>query len=441
MAGQSNTQGHGEISPSTTQGTLGYIATPANDPEGKYQFLKDGADWAVRGDVRVHYQRNVPLGSGVDVGDLSPGFGASSGKTTIGPELGFGHAMGAFYEEQILIIKCSWGGKSLGLDFLPPSSESYPTPVAEGDKGFFYQKILEIVDDVTANIAVHVPGYNAAGGYEIAGFCWHQGWNDRVTPAFSAAYETNMANFIRDIRNDLGVPNLPFVIATSAMDGNGPAAYTQVELAQRAMTNTSLSTADPPDPYTDFIGSVAVVDCRQTYDGWAYSRAGFLAGRWPIHPRTRATTGTATPRPTSTSASRWRTRCPSSPLRPARPTCKPARVPPAESRWIGSTGTTSPPACRSCATASKWPPRFRDPPPASMTPPPSRACSNTNLSSPCPAIPVRRSPPPSMAASPDSRHSALEEMSRSPGATPWSTPPSRCCRNGVIIEAKPRRHE
>ena len=44
MAGHSNTQGHGEISPSTTQGTLSYVTTPANDPTGRYQFLKDGAN-------------------------------------------------------------------------------------------------------------------------------------------------------------------------------------------------------------------------------------------------------------------------------------------------------------------------------------------------------------------------------------------------------------
>ena len=258
MAGQSNTQGHGEISPSTTQGTLSYITTPANDPQSKYQFLKDGANWAVRGDVRVHYQRNVALGSGVDVGDLAPGFGASSAKTTIGPELGFGHVLGNALEEKVLLIKCSWGGKSLGVDFLPPSSENYPTPLVEGDKGFFYKRLLEIVASVTANIGSHVPGYSGEG-YVISGFAWHQGWNDRINNVLSASYQTNMANFINDIRDDLSVPNLPFVIATTGMDGLSGYGYTAVEKAQLKMADATA--------YPAFVGNVAVVDARATYQG------------------------------------------------------------------------------------------------------------------------------------------------------------------------------
>ena len=51
------------------------------------------------------------------------------------------------------------------------------------------------------------------GRYELAGFGWHQGWNDRISDKFNAEYESNMAHFIRDIRKDLGAPALPFVIA------------------------------------------------------------------------------------------------------------------------------------------------------------------------------------------------------------------------------------
>jgi autotransporter-associated beta strand protein len=256
MAGQSNTQGHGELSPATTQGTLSHLVE--NDPAGRYQFLKDGANWAERGDVWIHYQRNVPLGSGVRKGGLTVGYGAASGNTTIGPEVGFGHVLGDVNDNQILLIKTCWGGKSLGVDFLPPSSENYPTPVAEGDKGFFYQKILEIVDDVTSNLAANFPGYNGQG-YEIAGFAWHQGWNDRVDAVNSASYQTNMANFINDIRDDLAVPDLPFVIATTGMDGRMDYGYTTVEKAQLKMADTAT--------YPAFAGNVAVVDARDIYEG------------------------------------------------------------------------------------------------------------------------------------------------------------------------------
>ena len=49
-------------------------------------------------------------------------------------------------------------------------------------------------------------------GYEIEGFAWHQGWNDRVNAAATAEDEVNMANLIRDLRAEFGVPGMPVVI-------------------------------------------------------------------------------------------------------------------------------------------------------------------------------------------------------------------------------------
>lgn len=261
MIGQSNMLGKGIIDGATTPGTLEYLV--ANDPGGDYQFLQDGSsNWVVRDDVWIRDQDPVAGGLTVGFGGELPGL--------IGPELGFGHLVGDLYEQQVLIVKCAWGGKSLGNDFLPPSSGPYPTPVADGDTGFYYQEVLRLVGEATANLASYFPDYNAAGGYEIAGICWHQGYSDRLKPLFSDAYEANLANFINDIRsseNGLGVPGLPFVIATSAMDGNGPDIYTDVELAQRAMTDPALTDPSLPNRYDDFIGNVAVIDCRKTYDG------------------------------------------------------------------------------------------------------------------------------------------------------------------------------
>ena len=57
------------------------------------------------------------------------------------------------------------------------------------------------------------------GKYVLAGFGWHQSWNDRINDQFNAEHETNMAHFIRDIRKDLGVPALPFVIAEKGISG------------------------------------------------------------------------------------------------------------------------------------------------------------------------------------------------------------------------------
>jgi hypothetical protein len=331
MAGQSNMQGHGEISPVTTQGTLEYIT--ANDPAGKYQFLKDGANWKVRSDVWMHYERTT---TSLRTGGLAPGFGAGTGNTTSGPELGFGHVIGDALENPVLLVKCSWGGKSLGFDFCPPSSRvGSPAPVAEGDLGFYYNEILRLVNQATSNLATYVPGYSGQG-YQIAGFGWHQGWNDRVTPAFSTDYEVNMANFINDIRADLGVPGLPFVIATTGMDGNQGHGYTQVEKAQLKMADAIA--------YPAFAGNVAVIDARATYgalDFWqpiSASPSSTQGYHWNRNAKTYLHLGLAMGEAMTQ-------------LAPGTPVAAPA-VPFSP----GKTARKPPPASACCATACKSPP-------------------------------------------------------------------------------------
>ena len=67
-----------------------------------------------------------------------------------------------------------------------------------------------------------------------------------------------MANFIRDIRKDLGVPNLPFVIAETGMSGpseNHPRALSLM-LAQAAVAK-----------YKEFQGNVAFVGTKSVLPG------------------------------------------------------------------------------------------------------------------------------------------------------------------------------
>ena len=245
LAGQSNMEGHGEMI-GTTAGHLETLV--ANNP-ATYGHLKDGGDWAVRNDVWIHYNRLNASGgdAGLAKGGLSAGYGRSN--TTIGPELQFGNVMGDFYDAPVFILKFASGGKSLSVDFRPPSSGWNITPAINGDKGFYYQKMMNVIIDFKADPGSFCGGFNAADGYEVVGFGWHQGWND-LGEAKSAEYEANMVNFIRDVRSGLGLPNLLFSISTTGMAEG--AVYTQLENAQLAMADFST--------YPLFEGSVAVDD-------------------------------------------------------------------------------------------------------------------------------------------------------------------------------------
>ena len=80
---------------------------------GRFKHLLDkGGKWIARDDVWIWY-----LGRN---GKLTVGYGAKEDR--IEPELGFGLVMGDCSDNQVLLIKVAWGGKSLAKDFRPPSS-------------------------------------------------------------------------------------------------------------------------------------------------------------------------------------------------------------------------------------------------------------------------------------------------------------------------------
>jgi len=67
----------------------------------------------------------------VKSGKLGVGYGADNIK--IGPEYGFGLSMAQKIKGPILLIKASWGGKSLMYDFRPPSASDFKSTRAYAD--------------------------------------------------------------------------------------------------------------------------------------------------------------------------------------------------------------------------------------------------------------------------------------------------------------------
>ena len=114
LAGQSNMQGHAEVR------TFEHIGM---DPVTKPMLAEMlGADGKPKVCERV-WISSIGCADAEQTGKLTAGFGASNEK--IGPEFTFGLYMQKFTDGPILLIKTSWGGKSLHTDFRSPSAGPY----------------------------------------------------------------------------------------------------------------------------------------------------------------------------------------------------------------------------------------------------------------------------------------------------------------------------
>lgn len=221
--------------------------------QGMFPWLiDDQGNWVARQDVTYEDAR---IRTDIDPTPLSP---TSNNGKTIGPELGFGHVMGTFHDEQVLLIKTAMGNRALGFDFRPPSSgRNNPDNKFEALE---WDLMVEGVNKTLANIDKVVPGYKGQG-FEMAGFVWWQGHKDRFTPELDKAYEQNLANLIRDVRKQFDAPGMPAAIATVGFGGNALQEghdYWNIFNAQFGVVDRSKHA----DLHPDSSLSVATVDTR-----------------------------------------------------------------------------------------------------------------------------------------------------------------------------------
>jgi hypothetical protein len=251
LSGQSNMVGFGQLA-----GSPGTMETYVkSNPEAYGHLVDENGKHVVRDDVWIV---NISHEDKQKMGWLSTGYGASDGH--IGPEYGFGFVVGDYYEDPVLIIKSAWGGRSLSHNFLSPSSAEYPVPRKDGDMGFQYAEVLRHVKEITGSLKKYFPSYSG-NGYEIVGFGWHQGWNDRINQQAVDAYEVNMVNFIKDIRKDLGIEKLPFVIANTGIGGWDIPPQASYKTRVEKLMDAQLAVADP-EKHPEFAGNVAGVETR-----------------------------------------------------------------------------------------------------------------------------------------------------------------------------------
>jgi Carbohydrate esterase, sialic acid-specific acetylesterase len=287
LAGQSNMQGHAKVS------TFEHVGMdPATRP-----MLADmlGPDGKPKVCERVWISS---LGCGYDpmqeqVGQLTAGFGAAVGGPKIGPEFTFGIYLEKSTDAPILLIKTSWGGRSLNTDFRPPGAGPYvfnesqiatlqkqgkdleaARSAKDGETGLSYRLMIDHVQRVLADLPRVVPGYDPVQGYDLAGFVWFQGWNDMVDsstypqrdqPGGYDDYSKALVHLIRDVRRDLNTPQLPLVIGVLGV-GGPTSEYGPDELRYKATHQNFRDAMAAPALLPEFQGRVVAVLTEQYWD-------------------------------------------------------------------------------------------------------------------------------------------------------------------------------
>ena len=246
LAGQSNMQGYGTISdPENDPGSLVHVIE--NDVDKEWEEIGGVDNWNTLQGASLYFANNGDtIRANVTVGQ-----GANA--NLIGPELMFAHQLDAYYDDPVLIIKTAWGGKNLAEDFRPPS--------AGGTTGEYYNAIIQTVQDVTQNLGTEFPDFGLTE-FEISGFAWFQGWNDGAEDSFLAEYESNLDHLVNDIRNDLGAPKLPVVIANSGHGGFNATGDLWVQSMQNIVSVAQENVACNDSIYG---GTVGFVETKQFY--------------------------------------------------------------------------------------------------------------------------------------------------------------------------------
>lgn len=297
MSGQSNMVGIGYVN-EPLNGNPGSLVGITRDDKKFPNFVDGTGAWTQRKDV--WYEGVI---SATAKKWLSAGCG--SGADRLGPELGFGHILGEYHDEPVILIKSSIGNRSLGWDYCPPGTPRFtwndgttdwtyagygdsperwvtgttPVPISwyagkqyddcllnEADWAPAGSGTVDNVVDVLDNFATRFPQY-AAQGYEIAGYVWWQGHKDQGEP-HASRYGQNMANFIKKTREyyEARYPsnttsNAPFVLGTVSFDGG----WDNTSPGFLAVVNGQLSVSGETGNYPEFTGNVLTVETRNYY--------------------------------------------------------------------------------------------------------------------------------------------------------------------------------
>ncbi len=151
---------------------------------------------------------------------LSPGFGGSGSMSSFGPELGMGIHLGDAMQSPVFLFKSCTGGTTLAEDWRSPLAVIN----RGGSAGVHFTNTINqfrlFLNDLDADLADDglLEDYGNATGYEVAGFVWFQGWNEKFNDG-AGEYAQNIVDLVRNVRrSDRRIPDDLGVIIPESSD-------------------------------------------------------------------------------------------------------------------------------------------------------------------------------------------------------------------------------
>jgi len=124
-----------------------------------------------------------------------------------GVEHAAGYMLGDAIGNDVIFIRSAVGGTMLYDRWRSPSAAKR----LGGPVGDLYETMIRRVHNQLAHLHAFYPRYRGQG-YELAGFIWFQGENDCCAKT-QGFYRDGLMDLIKDVRAELGVAKLPFVIS------------------------------------------------------------------------------------------------------------------------------------------------------------------------------------------------------------------------------------
>jgi hypothetical protein len=300
-----------------------------NNPSQNSIAASEEVDWAQRDAVRFANIGRFHAGANAaaEQGPLKVLYGD---RKVFGAELGFGHAMGAYLPNQVLILKYGIGGGTLYREFMSPSrmaqigqsevdlrngsnriSECTANVAVQNVRvGACYDAMVTSIQELLASeraIKKLVPDY-LGQGFEFGGLVWIHGMSERDGPAtsnpytpgpVSSEYAVNLSGFLKDFTSDLSgmsehtpvINEMPTVMLTPGLSccSSYSYDYSEIEIAQlEAATNADMFSENSSRTVDRSIrvGPIFPVDTRLGYEGLVFENDPLIAPTFAINSNT-----------------------------------------------------------------------------------------------------------------------------------------------------------